>query len=137
VNTFTIDGTEFGVNPATSLLSLARDDSGEVILMFELEGDQAQYDALTEPEDGEWSWTLYPPHLYIRGLRVPQAASSIPSVINLPRPGEIEAALYLMAHNEISNLSLFVSSARIEVTGEVDLFGEVKQFQAKFEQPVA
>lgn len=129
MNTFTIDGTEFGIDLSASTLEIDQTDPKRTVVSLEIRGDDQLFTALTDNEESEWSWALYPPHLYIRGLETRDAKAV------LEGGEDIEAALYMMQHNFIFNLNVTLTSNQgIEVSGLVDLMGKKKSFHAKFEK---
>jgi hypothetical protein len=65
--TFTIDDTDFKIDEAKSRYSLKVLKSGDAVIDAEIYSDKVQYEKITEDYDSSpWSWTLYPPHFYMR-----------------------------------------------------------------------
>ena len=69
---FSIGDTNFDVDFAKSSISLEEDGTGMVELNIDIHGDDDEFMRLTEPDDAEWSWALYPPAFFLHGLRIPQ-----------------------------------------------------------------
>ncbi|WP_283150504.1 hypothetical protein [Silvimonas soli] len=122
MNTFIIGSTEFGIDPGKSTIV---HDRGQLTL--EIRGDEHVFTILTCNEDSEWSWALYPPHLYIRGLETKGGKA----VLN--GQDDVEVALYMMEHNTILEATVSLTPANgVEVSGLVDLIGEVQPFRVSF-----
>ncbi|HAT41307.1 MAG TPA: hypothetical protein DCS87_06210 [Rheinheimera sp.] len=127
MNTFTIGGTDFGISQAESCITF---DHGQ--LTIEIRGDADVFTTITNNEDSEWSWALYPPHLYIRSLETKDGKAT------LNGDDEVEVALYMMEHNTILDAAVLVTSAHsVDVSGIVDLLGERMPFNVKFAQSMA
>ena len=58
---FSIGGTHFAVDAAKSRISLDAQGEGMLEVNIDIHGDDDVFMRLTEDEEGEWSWALYPP----------------------------------------------------------------------------
>lgn len=124
MNTFTIDGTEFGINLSESNFEL-----NQALLSLEIHGDEQVFTALMDNEDSEWSWALYPPYLYIRSLETKAGKAA------LNGDEDFDVALYMMEHNTILEACVSLTSGcGVEISGLVDLMGEEKSFHVRFTQ---
>jgi len=135
MSTFTIGDTEFGVDLEESERSIDTTQPNVIELMLEVYGDQERFDAITDDDESEWSWALYPPHFYLRGLTVP--SSTVNDFVELPKPDdndEIEAAIYIMEHNPVYDLRiLIVPHSHVETLGMVEVMGRPQRFHLKSE----
>jgi hypothetical protein len=128
---FEIDGTNFGVDANESRFDLDRTNVGDPLLTVEVRGDEDEYERITNDDSSPWSWTLYPPHFYLRGYPVPASAGIEKTTIHL-RPedaDDYDVALYMMEHNAVDDVEIVVSDAtRIEISGRVELDGKFVPF---------
>ena len=124
MNTFTIGGTEFGINLAESTVEL-----DQTILTLHIRSDEKVFTALTDDEDSEWSWALYPPHLYIHGLETKAGQAT------LNGDEDADVAIYMMEHNTILEAEVMLTPGHgVELSGVVELMGEEKPFHVRFRQ---
>jgi len=109
---------------------------GSTLLTIEIHGNQKIYEQLRADEVSEWSWTLYPPNFYLREYPIPGNIKSKEIAIKLKSAdaARFDVALYLMEHNEVSEVSLKVAERHLEVSGQVDLMGERKPFRIKWKK---
>jgi hypothetical protein len=134
---FVIGGTDFGVADDTSRLELAPGPDGRLLLSVDIHGSQQVYDRLKD--DPEWSWTLYPPHFYLYAYPVPATARAKTVTVKL-KPEDLDdydVALYLMEHNSVEGVTLKVSKGRVEVSGRVDLMGDLHTFRIRWARPAS
>jgi hypothetical protein len=129
MDSFTINGSEFGVNREKSRLGFNPPMSSTRDISLSVYGDNQTYQALTEAEGSEWSWTLYPPHFYLRGFPVPD---ELPFSVSLTDKDceEYDIALYMMEHNFVEAITLSINPGpQVEVRGEVKLSGKIVDFR--------
>ena len=133
---FFIGETNFGVEADKSRFDLKKAADGRCLLTLEIQGNEKLYKDLTAAEDSEWSWTLYPPHFYLRDYPVPEKTKGKVRQIKL-KPEDaahFDVALYLMEHNTVEDVSIKVDEHHLEVTGQVDLMGEPRDFRIRWEK---
>ena len=131
MHTFKIGETHFGIDLSESTLLVQKRKDGLVELTLDVAGDQATFDRLTEAEDGEWSWALYPPTFFIHGLPMSQEAADIAAPIHIEESGEdVEMGLYMMEYSDVFEVSLQLdASGLLLVQGRVDLWGKNLRFE--------
>ena len=112
MNTFQIDGTEFGVGEIQ--FSVA-----DHLLNLEISGDEGIFDGLSEEDDSQWGWALYPPQIYFHD--VPFTGEKI--VIDREFLNHNEIALYMMEHYDFTG-ELKLTDGSIEIRGQVDMDGD-------------
>jgi hypothetical protein len=128
---FKIGSTDFGIDRTTSSFTIDATDPNRPMITIELSGDQATFDALTADEDSEWSWTLYPPGFYLRSFpaQVDPATGVATARVQREDIDNYEFAIYLMEHNDIDDVTVkLIPDQSLEISGRVDLFGEVHDF---------
>ncbi|MCM2564627.1 MULTISPECIES: hypothetical protein [Janthinobacterium] len=120
---FSIGNTNFEVNVAKSNISLEAHGSGMLELNIDIHGDDEVFMRLTEPEDAEWSWALYPPAFFLHGLRIPEGQGGAFSIGMLDmHPEAEESGIYMMEYGDVSAVNIIELSAdRLAVSGMVDL----------------
>ena len=123
---FSIGDTNFDVDIAKSSISLEEDGTGMVELNIDIHGDDDVFMRLTEPEDAEWSWALYPPAFFLHGLRIPQGQGGALAIGMLDtHPEAEESGIYMMEYGDVSAVNIFeLSARRLLVSGMVDLCGK-------------
>ncbi len=132
MNTFHLDATDFGINPAKSSCSIDVVD-GVPVINVEIRGDDEKYDAVTEDEDSEWSWTLYPPRLYIHDFPLNDDSGTMRANISRDDLDEYEAAIYLMEHNDVDEVVLSVDRHGVlQIRGTVFLSGKPRSFSVQY-----
>lgn len=135
MNTFHLDETDFGIDLARSSCSIDEVDGARVINV-EIHGDDSKYDAITETEDSEWSWTLYPPHLYIHDFPLNDDYGTLRAKISRDDLDEYEAAIYLIEHNDVDDVDVSVDgSGKLFVSGTVFLSGSPHSFSVDYTFP--
>src|SRR5262249_4807697 len=127
---FFIGRTNFGVDIVKSTFGFSATSDGKRVLNIEIYGDQDVYDKTTAEEDSEWSWTLYPPFFYLRGYSIPATTKAQERTIEFTSQDleNIDLALYMMEHNTVEDVSLKISDIRVEISGQVDLIGDMMDF---------
>lgn len=135
MNTFHLDETDFGINLAKSFFSIDTVDGVQVVNV-EIVGDNAKYDAITETGDSEWSWTLYPPRLYIHDFPLKDDNGIMRARILQDNLDEYEAAIYLMEHNDVDDVELSICrDGVLQVRGTVFLSGRTRTFSVHYTPP--
>lgn len=133
---FFIGKTNFGVDAKKSRFDFKKASDSRLLLTIEVHGDPKVYKEVTADEDSEWSWTLYPPHFYLRDYPVSEKTKSKERQITLkPEDSDnFEVALYLMEHNDVEGVRIKVDDHRLEISGQVDLMGEPREFRIRWEK---
>ena len=123
---FSIGDTNFDVDITKSSISLEEDGSGMVELNIDIHGDDDVFMRLTEPDDAEWSWALYPPAFFLHGLRIPQGQGGAFAIGTLDtHPEAEESGIYMMEYGDVSAVNIIeLSARRLLVSGMVDLCGK-------------
>ena len=135
MDSFLIGGTEFGIDRTQSVLRLEALDSGARVLTFDVNGDVEIHQAISEPEDSEWNWTVYPPWFYLHAYELPPGEPNEHSRITLAPDDydKYEVALYMMVHNDVSDIVIeLYGGSLVSVFGVVDLMGKKQPFQIQF-----
>jgi hypothetical protein len=132
MNTFHLDATDFGINQAKSSCSIDTVD-GVLVLNVEVRGDDEKYEAITENEDSEWSWTLYPPRLYIHDFPLTDDGGIMCANISRDDLETYEAAIYLIEHNDLDSVELTVDrDGVLKIRGTVFLSGRPHKFSVHY-----
>ncbi len=123
---FSIGDTNFDVDFAKSSISLEEDGTGMVELNIDIHGDDDVFMRLTEPDDAEWSWALYPPAFFLHGLRIPEGQGGTFAIGMLDtHPEAEESGMYMMEYGDVSAVNIIeLSARRLLVSGMVDLCGK-------------
>jgi hypothetical protein len=131
---FKIDNTDFRIDQTKSRFKLRRAKNGSATLDAEIHGDESHYETITADEDSPWSWTLYPPHFYLRSFpaKVGKDAGKASAHVTLDDLSEHEAAIYLMEHNDIDNVVITVDGPLFQAKGTVLLLGSPLAFSITF-----
>ena len=132
MNSFRLGETDFGINPGKSACSIDTADGG-LVVNLEIRGDDEKYDAITENEDSEWSWTQYPPRLYIHDFPLTNDGDIKRAKISRDDLDEYEAAIYLMEHNDVDGVELSVDpDGVLQIRGNVLLSGQPHIFTVHY-----
>lgn len=131
---FKIDDTDFGIDQVKSSFKLKVLKSGEAVIDAEVYGDQQRYDDITEDYDASpWSWTLYPPHFYMRSYPAKGAsAGTFNATVSTDDLDEYEVAIYLMEHNDVDEVEVTADRQGFTATGVVFLSGRPHPFSISF-----
>ncbi|MFA6070444.1 MAG: hypothetical protein WC810_17815 [Janthinobacterium sp.] len=123
---FSIGDTNFDVDIAKSSISLEEDGTGMVELNIDIHGDDDVFMRLTEPDDAQWSWALYPPAFFLHGLRIPEGQGGTFALGMLDtHPEAEESGMYMMEYGDLSAVNIIeLSARRLLVSGMVDLCGK-------------
>lgn len=125
---FIIDKTDFGIGKVICSINM----ENSVIEELVISGDEALFEKLSEEEDGQWSWALYPPELYFRGIPFATDGRKIRARINEAISDDQEVALYMMEHNDFTG-EIFIENNQVSISGETDLMGELMKVELSFE----
>ncbi len=128
---FKIGSTDFGIDTTTSSFTVDAADPDRPTITIELSGDQSAFDTLSANEDSEWSWALYPPGFYLRSFpaQVDPSTGIATARVKLDDVDNYEFAIYMMEHNNIDDVTVkLIPDKSLEISGRVDLFGEVHDF---------
>ncbi len=112
MNVFKIGDTDFGIGKVS--FSVKND-----LLDLDITGSDDVFDKLTEDENSEWSWALYPPRLYLRG--VPFKGNEL--VIDEELLNKYDITLYMMEHNDFTG-TLRATDGGVEISGKAYIDGE-------------
>jgi hypothetical protein len=135
---FKIGSTDFGIDTSTSTFTVDMSDPAKPTITIEVAGDPAIFEKLSADEDGEWSWALYPPGFYLR--KFPAEVDPATGIVTarVQRFDDIdnyEFAILMMEHNAIDNITAKLTPDKsLEVSGSVDLFGEVDDFAIRWQK---
>ena len=142
---FTINGTEFGIDLSKSSFSVVMNDAStgfenEGELTIEIYGNEETFKQINADYDAsDWSWASYPPHFYIREYYVEKVAGSTTIVANAEsyagNYSGYEHAIYMMEHSDVYDNKVELDpDNNVKVTGRVDLFGEIYDFKIQWEK---
>jgi len=131
---FKIDNTDFQIDVRKSRFKLRLSKAGTATIDADIYGDKSRYETITEDDDSPWSWTLYPPHFYIHGFpaRLARTAGKASATIKAADLDEHEAAIYLIEHNDIDDVTITVDATTFRARGTVFLSGRPHAFSIKF-----
>ncbi|MDF1738133.1 MAG: hypothetical protein P1U86_03150 [Verrucomicrobiales bacterium] len=133
MNTFTINKTDFGIDLEESSASIETVD-GVDTLTLEINGDEAVHDAISEDEDSEWSWTAYPPRLYLYEFPMTREGDLLKATLTLDDLNEYEAAIYMMEHNDMDGVEISLNAkGELRIEGTVFLLGETHPFSILYQ----
>ncbi|MEM9701052.1 MAG: hypothetical protein AAF907_01255 [Planctomycetota bacterium] len=132
MNVFRIDDTNFGIDETKSSCSIETVD-GDPVLMLELYGSAERYHEIEQNDDSPWSWTLYPPRLYLFDLPLSVNDGGYKGELCRDDLDGLEAAIYLMEHNDLDGVELTVDGeGRIAIQGTVFLSGRPHPFFVQY-----
>lgn len=90
------------------------------IIDLTIKASEKEFESLSESESFEFSWALYSPMFYARGLKLDKKKQFIVTNENM---FDHEVALYFMEHNNVKvNISLKNDS--VLIAGFADVFGK-------------
>lgn len=127
MNEFKINDSEFGIDAKKSSFGLTP-DGGE--LFVEICGDREAFEILESAPQSPWDWALYPPKFYVHGFPFKRTGDGkCVAHISLEDLEEYEAALYMMAHHDVSDVTVeLVPGQYVLIRGKVQLFQEEESF---------
>lgn len=97
MNDFFIGNDNFGIGDFTCLI----DHEKQIIEKLEINSNKLLFNKITEDEDGDWSWSSYPPKLYIRNTPYKISNNKITLIIDEDVLDDYDIALYFMEHFDI------------------------------------
>ncbi len=112
MNSFMLGNTEFGIGDVQFPVK-------DNLLNLEIAGNDDVFNELTEEDDCEWSWALYPPEIYFRD--VPYTGKNI--VVNADFLNRYDIALYMMEYYDFTG-TLEISDSSIDICGQVEIDGD-------------
>jgi len=110
MNTFKINGTDFGIGEVVCEI-----ENG-IIKDLTIEGNEEITESITDDENGEWSWILYPPMVFFREVPFEQKDTQIEITEELL--DEYDISFYLLEHHNIFG-TLIINDNHIMISGEV------------------
>jgi hypothetical protein len=117
---FIINGFDFGIDPTASEF---RADG--VTLDIKIVGSKVIMDEIMEADDHPWSWLLYPPFIFFRGLPYqPTTTGDFKRDISDNDLDEYDIALYATEHCDVLPCSL------VRIGNLLKIFGQVHQIEA-------
>lgn len=123
---FSIGDSNFEVDVAKSRIRLESDGSGMLELNIDIHGDDDVFMRLTEEDDAQWAWALYPPAFFLHGLRVPEGPQGVCAIGQLDTASHAEeAGIYMMEYGDVTAVCIIeLSARRLAMSGMVDLCGK-------------
>lgn len=94
---FIIGTNDFGVGEVTFKI----DKENSIINNLTIVADEETFQKLSDDEDGEWFWVLYPPRLYFKEIPFELKDDKIEIIITEEILDNCDVALYLMEHDDI------------------------------------
>ena len=142
---FTINGTEFGIDLVKSSFSVVMNDAStgfenEGEITIEIYGDTETFSQINADYDtSDWSWASYPPHFYIREYYIEKTAASQTITANAEsyagHYSGYEHAIYMMEHSDVYDNKIEIEPDNsVKITGRVDLFGKIQDFKIHWEK---
>jgi hypothetical protein len=134
---FKIGSTDFGIDASTSSFTVDATDPDQPTITIELSGDPSTFEALKADEDSEWSWALYPPGFYLRSFpaQIDPATGIVTARVKRDDIDHYEFAIYMMEHSDIDDVTVqLVPDRSLEISGRVDLFGEIDDFAIRWQR---
>jgi hypothetical protein len=116
---FIIGTTDFGIGE----MEFKIDKPKSILVNLTIRGNQEMYDKITKDEDGEWSWTLYPPKIYLGDVPFTENGNAMEIVVNEDILNQYDVALYLMEHNDFFG-KVSIENNVLRITGTVSISGE-------------
>jgi hypothetical protein len=127
---FTIRQTDFGIDIARSSWRIV-EKAGMQHLTIEVYGDPGTYERI-DASDRYWSWTLYPPHFYLRDFPVQKSGHVTVASLKEADFDDCDIALYLMEHWDLTDVRLEVGPESFRVEGRVSLFDDRVPFEIRW-----
>ena len=94
---FIIDDDDFGIGKVTCDIDWENKTINELVIF----ADEETFGNLSDDEEGNWNWALYPPELYFRGIPFELKDNKIVIPITDEILDDFDVALYFMSHNDI------------------------------------
>ena len=134
---FVIGTTDFGIDPEAVIFDIVLADGASDLLTVEFEGRQDDFDRILQDQREQWGWASFPPSFYLRDFPIPMAGPTGVVTVHLARNAyrTYEVALYLMEHNTVEATITINGGQRIEITGQVELLGNLTPFHINWVNP--
>lgn len=116
MNSFKIGNTEFGIGNVSFSIE-------NNLLNLEIEANEDIFNELTEQDDCEWSWALYPPRIYFHGVPCTPFKENV-IMVDENYLNHYDIALYMMEHNDFIG-TLKVTDNSIDICGKVYIDGSI------------
>ena len=134
---FVIGTTDFGIDPEAVIFDIVSADGAPDLLTVEFEGRQDDFDRILQDRSEQWKWASFPPSFYLRDFPIPATGPTGVVSVHLDRNAyrTYEVALYLMEHNTVEATITITCGQRIELTGQIELLGQLTQFHINWGNP--
>ena len=134
---FVIGATDFGIDPEAVIFDIVSADGAPDLLTVEFEGRQDDFDRILQDQRQQWGWASFPPSFYLRDFPIPTAGPTSVVTVHLARNAyrTYEVAVYLMEHNTVEATITINGGQRIEITGQVELLGNLTPFHVSWVNP--
>jgi hypothetical protein len=132
---FVIGDTDFGINVDESSFEINNSNPAKPLLTIKVMGSGEVFEKLTAEEDSKWSWALDAPHFYIRDFPASPGdkVGDVSATASLDDIDEYELAIYMMEHSAIDDVKIQIKDSKaLDITGKVDLFGEIHNFAIRW-----
>jgi hypothetical protein len=116
---FKIGNTDFKIDKGFEFTY--QKDGDKFIVDLEINGDEDYFETLTEDDDSKWSWAMYAPKLYLRGITIANPNSFELALTN-DLLEECEIGCYMMEHCDVFG-SISYKNETLEIEGDVVISG--------------
>ena len=117
---FLLGTTDFGIGEITFEINTLE----KYVIDLTIHGNETMTNKLSENENGEWSWVIYPPKLYIREVPYTEKNGNIYIDITEDMLDEYDIALYLAEHNDLEGTLQISPAGALNFTGTTFLSGD-------------
>jgi hypothetical protein len=134
---FVIGTTDFGIDLEAVIFDLVSEEGTPTLLTVEFEGRQDDFDRILQEQNEQWGWASFPPSFYLRDFPIPMAGPTSVVTVHIARNAyrTYEVAIYLMEHNTVEATITITGGQRIEITGQIELLGQLTQFHINWGNP--
>jgi hypothetical protein len=134
---FVIGTTDFGIDLEAVIFDLVSEEGTPTLLTVEFEGRQDEFDRILQEQNEQWGWASFPPSFYLRDFPIPMAGPTSVVTVHIARNAyrTYEVAIYLMEHNTVEATITITGGQRIEITGQIELLGQLTQFHINWGNP--
>ena len=131
MNIFSIGKTNFEIDFSKSKIDFDVQDNVARKLSINIHGSKDIFMRLSEPDDAEWSWALYPPSFFLRGVVVKDIEQSEVKSCDIgDNIEDLELGIYMMEYSDLSEVKILeLSTKRLVISGKVDFWGESLPFE--------
>lgn len=114
--TFKLDGFDFGIDLDRSSFKIDGNS-----LQFVINGNTEIFEAVFNDEEAPWSWSLYPPTFYIRGLEIFNLKDSLCFDYEITEDDidEYEIDFFMMEYCTVYPCKISFKNGVFKVFGEV------------------